>query len=122
MSEPFNLIRRRFLGVAAGTIAAVPFGAIGTAHAETKPKPAQLPATKPGAHTTFASLKQIDAGVLNVGYAEAGPTDGPVVILLARLALRHLQLCRCRTAAGFRRLPGDRAVSSRLRHDAFSFQ
>ena len=36
----------------------------------------------PGAHTTFASLKQIDAGVLNVGYAEAGPTDGPVVILL----------------------------------------
>jgi hypothetical protein len=55
---------------------------IGTAHADTKPKPAQLPATRPGAHTTFASLKQIDAGVLNVGYAEAGPTDGPVVILL----------------------------------------
>ena len=27
-------------------------------------------------------MKQIDAGVLNVGYAEAGPTDGPVVILL----------------------------------------
>jgi pimeloyl-ACP methyl ester carboxylesterase len=27
-------------------------------------------------------LKQIDAGVLNVGYAEAGPTDGPVVLLL----------------------------------------
>lgn len=82
MSEPFNFIRRRFLGAAAGTIAAVPFGAIGTAHAETKAKPAQLPATRPGAHTTFASLKQIDAGVLNVGYAEAGPTDGPVVILL----------------------------------------
>ena len=82
MSEPLNLIRRRFLGVAAGIIAAVPFGAIGTAHAETNAKPAQLPATRSGAHTTFASLKQIDAGVLNVGYAEAGPTDGPVVILL----------------------------------------
>ena len=27
-------------------------------------------------------LKQIDAGVLNVGYAEAGPADGPAVILL----------------------------------------
>ena len=26
--------------------------------------------------------KQIDAGVLNVGYAEAGPTDGPAVVLL----------------------------------------
>jgi pimeloyl-ACP methyl ester carboxylesterase len=27
-------------------------------------------------------MKQIDAGVLNVGYAEDGPTDGPAVILL----------------------------------------
>jgi pimeloyl-ACP methyl ester carboxylesterase len=32
--------------------------------------------------TSFGSLKQIDAGVLNVGYAEAGPADGPTVILL----------------------------------------
>ena len=31
---------------------------------------------------SFGSLKQIDAGVLNVGYAEAGPTDGLAVILL----------------------------------------
>ena len=31
---------------------------------------------------SFDSLKQIDAGVLNVGYAEAGPTDAPAVILL----------------------------------------
>jgi pimeloyl-ACP methyl ester carboxylesterase len=34
------------------------------------------------ADTSFASLKQIDAGVLNVGYADAGPTDGPAVVLL----------------------------------------
>src|SRR5688572_28679355 len=27
-------------------------------------------------------LKQIDAGVLNIGYAEDGPADGPAVILL----------------------------------------
>src|SRR5215468_8933101 len=33
-------------------------------------------------HTTFASLKQIDAGLLNVGYAEAGPANGPAVMLL----------------------------------------
>jgi pimeloyl-ACP methyl ester carboxylesterase len=33
-------------------------------------------------HTSFASLKQVDAGVLNVGYAEDGPADGPPVILL----------------------------------------
>src|SRR5258708_821490 len=35
-----------------------------------------------GTNTSFGLLKQIDAGVLNVGYAETGPTDGPVVILL----------------------------------------
>jgi pimeloyl-ACP methyl ester carboxylesterase len=35
-----------------------------------------------GTNTSFGSLKQIDAGVLNVGYAEAGPPDGPAVILL----------------------------------------
>lgn len=29
-----------------------------------------------------SSLKQIDAGLLNVGYVEVGPIDGPVVILL----------------------------------------
>ena len=37
---------------------------------------------KSGTHTSFGSLKQIDAGLLNVGYAEAGPADGPAVILL----------------------------------------
>ncbi|MGP6190583.1 MAG: alpha/beta fold hydrolase, partial [Vulcanimicrobiaceae bacterium] len=36
----------------------------------------------PETHTAFASLKQINAGLLDIGYAEAGPTDGPVVILL----------------------------------------
>jgi pimeloyl-ACP methyl ester carboxylesterase len=35
-----------------------------------------------GTNTSFGSLKQIDAGLLNVGYAEAGPTDGPAVMLL----------------------------------------
>jgi pimeloyl-ACP methyl ester carboxylesterase len=33
-------------------------------------------------NTSFSQLKQIDAGVLNVGYAEVGPTDGPAVMLL----------------------------------------
>jgi len=41
-----------------------------------------VPPIKPGTNTSFGSLKQIDASVLNVGYAEAGPTDGPVVLLL----------------------------------------
>jgi pimeloyl-ACP methyl ester carboxylesterase len=33
-------------------------------------------------NTSFASLKQVDAGLLNVGYAEVGPANGRVVILL----------------------------------------
>src|SRR5262249_59112216 len=35
-----------------------------------------------GAHTSLGRLKQIEAGVLNVAYAEAGPADRPPVILL----------------------------------------
>ena len=37
---------------------------------------------EPGANGSFGALKQIDAGVLDVGYAEAGPSDGPAVMLL----------------------------------------
>jgi pimeloyl-ACP methyl ester carboxylesterase len=39
-------------------------------------------ATKAGTNTSFKSLKQINAGLLNVGYAEDGPVDGPPVLLL----------------------------------------
>ena len=80
MPQEINRDRRRFFGVAAGTIAAAQFGVIGSANA--KAKPAQLAAIKPGTNTSFSSLKQIDAGLLNIGYAEAGPADGPAVVLL----------------------------------------
>ena len=35
-----------------------------------------------GANHFFGPIKQIDAGFLNIGYAEDGPPNGPVVILL----------------------------------------
>lgn len=35
-----------------------------------------------GTNTSFGQLQQIDVGLLNVGYAEAGPSDGPAVMLL----------------------------------------
>src|SRR6478736_5403226 len=83
MSEDINRPRRRFFGTAALTVAAAQLGLIGSADAQAgKAKAATVPAIKPGTNTSFASLKQIDAGVLNIGYAEAGPADGPVVILL----------------------------------------
>jgi pimeloyl-ACP methyl ester carboxylesterase len=79
ISEQIDQERRRFCA-AALTVAAAGLGVIGAAEAQTKSM--QLPAIKPGANTSFAPLKQIDAGALNVGYAEAGPADGPPVILL----------------------------------------
>jgi pimeloyl-ACP methyl ester carboxylesterase len=83
ISEEVDHQRRRFLGTAAVTLAAAQLGMIGSAQAQpSKPKPAAVPPIKPGTNTSFASLKQIDAGLLNVGYAEAGPADGPAVILL----------------------------------------
>jgi pimeloyl-ACP methyl ester carboxylesterase len=72
--------RRRFVGAAAVTAAAAQFGLIGPAEAQ--PAKTKLPAIKPGTHTSFGPLKQIDAGVLNVAYAEAGPANGSPVLLL----------------------------------------
>jgi pimeloyl-ACP methyl ester carboxylesterase len=45
-------------------------------------KPAVVAPIKPGTSTSFGPLRQVDAGLLNVGYAEAGPAGGPAVILL----------------------------------------
>ncbi len=82
-SEPINLQRRRLFGIAAGSIAAAQFMMTGSAAAQSSTaKPAAAAAIKPGTNTSFAALKQIDAGLLNVGYAEAGPAGGPAVILL----------------------------------------
>lgn len=77
--EAFSVTRRRFVGTAAATAALAQLGAAAPAKAETSK---QLPAIAPGAHTSFGPLKQIDAGVLSIGYAEAGPANGPAVILL----------------------------------------
>ena len=65
--------RRYFFGAAAVTAAAAQFGMIGSANAQP---------VNAGTHTSFGPLKQIDAGTLNIGYAEAGPADGAPVILL----------------------------------------
>jgi pimeloyl-ACP methyl ester carboxylesterase len=83
MSEEIDHQRRRFLGNAAMAIAATQFGVLNSANAQSaKTNSANVPAIKPGTNTSFASLKQIDAGLLSVGYAEAGPANGPAVILL----------------------------------------
>ena len=83
MSKEINHDRRQFLGTAVMAIAGAELGMIRFADAQSgKTQPADPPAIRPGTHTSFGSLKQIDAGHLNVGYAEAGPADGPAVVLL----------------------------------------
>jgi pimeloyl-ACP methyl ester carboxylesterase len=79
-AKDVNWHRRDFVSAAAFTAAAAPFAVIGPAAAQTTST--RPPGAKSGAHTSFAPLKQINAGVLNVSYAEAGPADGPPVILL----------------------------------------
>ena len=83
MFEEINHQRRRFFSQAALTIAATQLGIFGSASAQTgAERGAKVPAIKAGTHTSFDSLKQVDAGLLNVGYAEAGPASGSPVILL----------------------------------------
>jgi pimeloyl-ACP methyl ester carboxylesterase len=81
-SEKLNLARRRFFGAAAIGVVAAKLGLLAPANAQaTEADVAQTPPSG-GTSTSFGPLKQIDAGLLNVGYAEAGPADGPAVILL----------------------------------------
>ena len=79
-AEKIDLQRRQLLGAAAVIAAAAQLGMLSSANAQSAK--ATLPLIKPGTHTSFGPLKQIDAGVLNVAYAEAGPAGGPPVILL----------------------------------------
>jgi pimeloyl-ACP methyl ester carboxylesterase len=83
MSKEVDDDRRRLLRTAAVAAAAAGLGVTGPAKAQpTGEGSLDPPGSKPAAATSFGSLKQIDAGVLNVGYVEAGPPDGPVAMLL----------------------------------------
>src|ERR1700752_2049509 len=81
MREPIDRDRRRLCSTAAMTIAAAGLGSTSIVEADTA-RPGPLPPIKPGTNASFASLKQIGAGLLNVGYAEAGRVDGAPVVLL----------------------------------------
>jgi pimeloyl-ACP methyl ester carboxylesterase len=74
---------RRILGAAAIAIAAVQLAAVGAANAQPlPPNAAQAPVVQTDAGDPLGPLKHVDAGVLSVAYAELGPANGPVVILL----------------------------------------
>ena len=72
MSELIDRRRRRFLGTAATSLAAASLGVIRLARAQSG-----APRQKPASHTSLGPIKQIDAGLLNVGYAESAPPAVP---------------------------------------------
>ena len=65
MAGSISQSRRRLIGASAALIAG-----------------AQLGRVRAASESSFGTLKEINAGVLNVGYAEAGPASGKPVILL----------------------------------------
>jgi pimeloyl-ACP methyl ester carboxylesterase len=72
IQEEIDHHRRHLLGVSALAVAAAQFAHIGSGAAQSNKAPV----------TTFGSLKQVEAGVLRIGYADLGPSDGPAVVLL----------------------------------------
>jgi len=75
--------RRHFISNAVSAIAAAEIAAMGFINAEGGNKNTRYEnQMKQGSNNTFDIIKQVDAGDLNVGYAEAGPPNGPGVILL----------------------------------------
>lgn len=92
MNEVIDSERRRFLGAAAMTLAAGQFGALDAMGATSALRAVSATSATvqaggtgqaaAGAAAAFGSLKQIDAGLLNVGYADVGPANGAAVVLL----------------------------------------
>ena len=81
--QPLDAIdqgRRLLLGAAALGAAVTPFGFAKAS--PTQAKPASLSAPVRGGAVTFENLRQVQAGALEIGYAEDGPTHGPPVVLL----------------------------------------
>lgn len=92
--------RRQVLGVA-GAAAAL---AVGASQFATIPKAAAQPGTA-RTGTAFGPVRQIDAGVLNVGYVEAGPAGGTPVILLHGFPYdihSYVEVAPLLAAAGYR--------------------
>jgi pimeloyl-ACP methyl ester carboxylesterase len=74
--------RRRFVAAAAMTIGGIELAMKAPAEAASVGIRQGPPSVTRTEQRSFGPLKQIDAGVLRVGYAELGPADGSPVILL----------------------------------------
>ena len=87
MSNPVNTKRRRLLGTTLAGLSLLDFSLSDLARADTDADSRQSGAGQAGVSgtgsvATFATIRQIAAGPLNIGYVDEGPRKGPVVILL----------------------------------------
>jgi pimeloyl-ACP methyl ester carboxylesterase len=82
MNDDSSLGRRRFLARTITGVAAGPFGMTASVRGGSRAAAGRSRGSLGGSGRSFGTLKQVDAGVLSVGYAEVGPPRGPVVILL----------------------------------------
>ena len=118
-SDPIDRLRRRLVGAAAMAFATAQIGIAAARRAAA----ADLPKIQPAAaHTSFRALRQIDAGVLSIGYAEDGPADGTPVVLLHGWPYdihTYVDVAPILAAAGYRVIV---PVSAGLRPDALSVE
>ena len=80
--ESTGISRRRLLAMAGVSAGATLLGRQSLFAQERGTVPAMVNTAANAKDTSFGALKQIDAGTLNVGYAEAGPANGTAVVLL----------------------------------------
>ncbi len=81
LNDDTTVGRRRFLASMVGAVATSQLGTIGSMRGLFRAATSATRRERRGGGS-IGPVKQVDAGVLNVGYVEAGPPRGPAVILL----------------------------------------
>lgn len=82
MHKDVNQTRREFIGAAASLATGIALTRPAAAHLSQVAEAADATTRTPAIGASLGHLKQINAGLLNVGYAESGPASGPAVLLL----------------------------------------
>jgi len=80
MPDQINTRRRRLLGTTVAGISLMDLGLSGLAQAQSNGTTASTKAATRAA--SYDNIRQVNIGTLSMGYAEAGPQNGAVVILL----------------------------------------
>ena len=104
------------MGTAAMSVAVAHLGMFSSA------EPGKVNPTINSPNTSFERLKQIEAGLLNVGYAESGPTSGRPVLLLHGWPYDIYSFVDVAPLLSAKRLSSDRSVYAWLWQHQFSLE